>query len=191
MIRAQLLAGLACATALAAAAFAEPAKGPVRITGQGVFHGGDAAREAVAEADAEIAREEARLAREDAARAQAEAREDMRIAMAEAREARAGARADLEDAKRDLDEAERDLKDSEADLARMVAGDFSDTMTIEDGKVVKCGDPAKYPGCVPYTDAEKAEILAGMRTALADSRQGLADARRGLDEAIQALALQD
>jgi hypothetical protein len=62
------------------------------------------------------------------------------------------------------------------------------TRLIEDDKVVKCGDPAKYPGCTPYSDAEKAEMVASMRRDLENGRVDLENAKRDLAAAEGSLA---
>lgn len=88
----------------------------------------------------------------------------------------------LEDARRDVTHARIAVKEISRDLAKLEAGDFSGTMTIEDDKVIKCGDPAKYPelNCAPYSDAEKAEMLTEMRSNLADAEAELAEAEADL-----------
>lgn len=51
----------------------------------------------------------------------------------------------LADAGRDLDHARIAVEEIGRDFARIEAGDWSGTMTIEHGKVFKCGEPSKYP----------------------------------------------
>ncbi|MFT3810250.1 MAG: hypothetical protein QM698_10060 [Micropepsaceae bacterium] len=91
----------------------------------------------------------------------------------------------LEDARRDVTHARIAVKEISRDLAKIEAGDFSGSLTIEGGDIVKCGDPAKYPelNCAPYSDAEKAEMLAEMRSDLADAEAELAKAEADLKAA--------
>ena len=168
MIARSACVGLVVAALMSGAAIAEAPKGPVHITQRGAAPDDGAAEDAAAAA------EEANAATE-------EARQD-------AIEAHRDAVDGLADAKEGLKDAEEGLEESKRDLARMEAGDFSRTMTIEDDKVVKCGDPARYLGCTPYTDAEKAAMVAEMRQSLKDAEAGLEEARRGLAEAERELA---
>lgn len=119
------------------------------------------------------------------------ASEDADSAQILAAEAREQAREALADAREDLRDSEKDLAENERELAKFEAGDFSRTLTIEDDKVVKCGDPARYPGCTPYTDAEKAQMLAEMRESLVGARAALEDAKRAIDAAERDLAALD
>lgn len=198
---------------LGAAAWAQDVRGPVHITANGVtdYAGqqiafldshedcdrdrlaaeAEAARKqalAGAEAAREIAREEARMAREEARRAAEEARQEIEEARAEAQAQRDDARDQLRDAQQQLFDAQRELQSMARDLARMEAGDFSDTLTIEDDSIIKCGDPARYPGCTPYTEAERAGMVAEMRQGLADGVRGVEEGQRGLAEAARRLA---
>ncbi|BCW87017.1 hypothetical protein sos41_01430 [Alphaproteobacteria bacterium SO-S41] len=168
MIARSLCLGLVVAALMSGAAFAETPKGPVHITQRGASHDDGAAEEAAAAA------EEAKAAAEEARRDAIEVHRDAVDGLADAREG--------------LKDAEKGLEESKRDLAQMEAGDFSRTMTIEDDKVVKCGDPNRYPGCIPYTDAEKAEMVAEMRQSLKEAEAGLEEARRGLAEAERELA---
>ncbi len=105
--------------------------------------------------------------------------------------ARDHAREALADAREDLRDSEKDLAENERELVKFEAGDFSGTLTIEDDKVVKCGDPARYPGCTPYTAAEKAQMLAEMRESLVGARAALEEAKRAIDAAERDLAALD
>lgn len=92
------------------------------------------------------------------------------------------ARERLDDARQDVTHARIAVTEISRDLARMEAGDFSGTLTIEGGEVIKCGDPAKYPdlNCAPYSDAEKAAMLTDMRSNLAEAEADLAEAEADL-----------
>lgn len=91
----------------------------------------------------------------------------------------------LEDARRDVTHARHAVEEISRDLARMEAGDFSGTLTIEGSEVIKCGDPSKYPelNCAPYSDAEKADMLSEMQSDLEDARAELAEAEADLKAA--------
>ena len=103
-------------------------------------------------------------------------------------EARAEAREQLADAREDLADSERELLDTEKDIARMEAGDFSGTVTIVDDKVIKCGDPSRYPGCTPYTAEEKAQMVAEARRDLEQAKRDIAQAKHDLEQAERDLA---
>jgi hypothetical protein len=90
---------------------------------------------------------------------------------------------DLAEARAALADARMALEESSRDHARVLAGDWSGVMTIEGDKVIKCGDPSKYPelDCKPYSEAEKAAMLA-------EQAEGLAAAKRDLEGAERDLA---
>lgn len=106
-------------------------------------------------------------------------------------EIEAQTRETLADARRDLVEDQQRIDDMTRDVAQMEAGDFSRTLTIEDDKIIKCGDPTRYPGCVPYTDAEKAEMIAEMRADIASDRANLEELRQEIAELERELAAND
>ena len=91
----------------------------------------------------------------------------------------------LADARRDVTHARIAVEDISRDFAKLEAGDFSGTLTIEGGEVIKCGDPSKYPelNCAPYSDAEKAKMLSEMRGDLYEARADLAEAEADLKAA--------
>lgn len=88
----------------------------------------------------------------------------------------------LEDARRDLRHALSAVNEISEAFARIDAGDWSGSITIEGGKIIKCGDPAKYPelGCKPYSAADKAEMHAQMAADLVEARAELAEAEAAL-----------
>lgn len=98
------------------------------------------------------------------------------------------AREDVSDAKQDIAEARDSLSGARRDLERAEAGDFSRIVTIVDDEPIKCGDPARYPGCVPYTAEEKARMVEEMRADLAEAERDLKGAERDLAEAERQLA---
>lgn len=97
-------------------------------------------------------------------------------------------RAGIAEAREGIAEVEKGLADAARDLAAAEAGDFSGVLTIEDDEVIKCGDPARYPGCVLYTAAEKAGMVEEMRGDLAEARADLDGARRDLAQSEGELA---
>jgi len=112
---------------------------------------------------------------------------------ADVAESRADAQADaheaLADARQDIAAARSAVDDISRDHARIAAGDWSGVLTIEGDKIVKCGDPSKYPDldCKPYSAAEKAEMLAGQAEDLAEARTDLVTAEADLASAEAAL----
>lgn len=150
-----------------------------------------------AETGRRIAREAAREARDAARKAAREARDAARLAAREARIHVARAMADSEaavrdarkrlaEARRDLNERRRTLEDRRDDARE---GRWDNMVEIRDGKVVRCLDPAKYPGtgCTPFTPEEKARIEAETHAAGARARAALEKAEAGLRAAERAL----
>lgn len=111
-------------------------------------------------------------------------------ATADIEEARAEAAEALADARRVVAAARTAVADMSRDLERIESGDWSGVMTIEGDTVIKCGEPSKYPDlkCAPYSEADKAEMLAEQRDNLAEAMTELADAEADLKEAEAELA---
>lgn len=183
---------LTALVALFGIAAASEVKGPVHISSAGVTHfNGDTARfHAAMDADARGAMRQARQeAREAMSRAGQEAREHIADVLVRADEAMQDVRVRLAEARRDIAERHRDLDERRRALEGADQDRWDNAIEIRDGRVVRCADPAKFPGtgCTPFTPEEKARIEAEVQAATAQARAAMAQAELQLREAERAL----
>ena len=151
----------------------------------------DDAREAAREAARE-GREAAREHRDVARRVAREARVHVAHAMAAADEAMRDARRGLAEARREITERRRELDERRSELDENHEDRWDNAIEIRDGRIVRCSDPAKYPGtgCAPFSPEEKARVEAQVHAAREQARAAMAKAEAGLREAERALNAQ-
>lgn len=146
---------------------------------------------------ADIARNEARRAADEARRearalaqrAAREARIQAARAMAESDEAMRTVRQRMVEARREIAERSRELNARRDELNDTHENSFDEMIEIRDGKIVRCSNPAKYPGtgCTPFTPEEKASIAAEAHAAAERASDAMAEAEAGLRAAERAL----